>query len=143
MVQIQRTLDLALFVERMKYMKKLLAACVVLIIVSGCSSSTSAPTTTIAPTTTTTKAEQLEIDVTVGENSGDNRIELVALGDDVKITLVNPTGEDEYHLHGYDIVSKKMAPGAVATISFTANVAGTFELESHVTNDVLVVLEIS
>lgn len=128
-------------------MKKLLAACVVLIIVSGCTSSTSTPTTTttttIAPTTTTTKAEQLEIDVTVGDNSGDNRIELVALGDDVKITLVNPIGEDEYHLHGYEIVSKKMAPGAVATISFTANVAGTFELESHVTNDVLVVLEIS
>ena len=113
-------------------------------IVSGCASSDSASntTTTLAPTTTVA-VEPLEIDVVVGENSGNERIEVVALGDDVRITLVNPTQEDEYHLHGYDIVSKKMAPGAPATLSFTANVAGTFELESHVTNEVLVVLEIS
>jgi hypothetical protein len=126
-------------------MKKVLGACVVLtMIVSGCASSDSASntTTTLAPTTTVA-VEPLEIDVVVGENSGNDRIEVVALGDDVRITLVNPTQEDEYHLHGYDIVSKKMAPGAPATLSFTANVAGTFELESHVTNEVLVVLEIS
>ena len=126
-------------------MKKVLGACVVLtMIVSGCASSDSAnnTTTTLAPTTTVA-VEPLEIDVVVGENSGNERIEVVALGDDVRITLVNPTQEDEYHLHGYDIVSKKMAPGAPATLSFTANVAGTFELESHVTNEVLVVLEIS
>lgn len=126
-------------------MKKVLGACVVLtMIVSGCASSDSASTTTttLAPTTTVA-VEPLEIDVVVGENSGNERIEVVALGDDVRITLVNPTQEDEYHLHGYDIVSKKMAPGAPATLSFTANVAGTFELESHVTNEVLVVLEIS
>jgi hypothetical protein len=126
-------------------MKKVLGACVVLtVIVSGCASSDSASTTTttLAPTTTVA-VEPLEIDVVVGENSGNERIEVVALGDDVRITLVNPTQEDEYHLHGYDIVSKKMAPGAPATLSFTANVAGTFELESHVTNEVLVVLEIS
>jgi hypothetical protein len=126
-------------------MKKVLGACVVLtVIVSGCASSDSASTTTttLAPTTTVA-VEPLEIDVVVGENSGNDRIEVVALGDDVRITLVNPTQEDEYHLHGYDIVSKKMAPGAPATLSFTANVAGTFELESHVTNEVLVVLEIS
>ena len=126
-------------------MKKVLGACVALtMIVSGCASSDSASntTTTLAPTTTVA-VEPLEIDVVVGENSGNDRIEVVALGDDVRITLVNPTQEDEYHLHGYDIVSKKMAPGAPATLSFTANVAGTFELESHVTNEVLVVLEIS
>jgi hypothetical protein len=126
-------------------MKKVLGACVALtMIVSGCASSDSASntTTTLAPTTTVA-VEPLEIDVVVGENSGNERIEVVALGDDVRITLVNPTQEDEYHLHGYDIVSKKMAPGAPATLSFTANVAGTFELESHVTNEVLVVLEIS
>jgi hypothetical protein len=126
-------------------MKKVLGACVALtMIVSGCASSDSASntTTTLAPTTTVA-VEPLEIDVVVGENSGNERIEVVALGDDVRITLVKPTQEEEYHLHGYDIVSKKMAPGAPATLSFTANVAGTFELESHVTNEVLVVLEIS
>jgi uncharacterized lipoprotein YajG len=129
----------------MTTMKKLFGACAVLVMIAGCATSESVPTTTttVATTTTTVAPEPLEIDVIVGENSGDDRIEVVALGDEVRITLVNPTQEDEYHLHGYDIVSKKMAPGAPATLSFTANVAGTFELESHVTNDVLVVLEIS
>jgi uncharacterized lipoprotein YajG len=125
-------------------MKKLFAACAALMMLAGCATSETVATTTTAVATTTTVApEPLDIDVIVGENSGDERIEVVALGDDVRITLVNPTQEDEYHLHGYDIVSKKMAPGAPATLTFTANVAGTFELESHVTNDVLVVLEIS
>lgn len=126
-------------------MKKVLGACAALfMIVSGCASSDSTTsTTTTVVTTTTTAVAPLEIDVVVGENSGNERTEVVALGDEVRITLVNPTQEDEYHLHGYDIVSKKMAPGAPATLSFTANVAGTFELESHVSNEVLVVLEIS
>jgi uncharacterized lipoprotein YajG len=125
-------------------MKKLFAACAALMMLAGCATSeTVATTTTAVPITTTVAPEPLDIDVIVGENSGNERIEVVALGDDVRITLVNPTQEDEYHLHGYDIVSKKMAPGAPATLTFTANVAGTFELESHVTNDVLVVLEIS
>jgi uncharacterized lipoprotein YajG len=125
-------------------MKKLFAACAALMMLAGCATSETVATTTTAVATTTTVApEPLDIDVIVGENSGNERIEVVALGDDVRITLVNPTQEDEYHLHGYDIVSKKMAPGAPATLTFTANVAGTFELESHVTNDVLVVLEIS
>jgi hypothetical protein len=125
-------------------MKRLFGACAVLVMLTGCTTSdTVATTTTVAVTTTTATPEPLEIEVIVGENSGDERIEVVALGDDVRITLVNPTQEDEYHLHGYDIVSKKMEPGAPATLSFTADVAGTFELESHVTNDVLVILEIS
>jgi uncharacterized lipoprotein YajG len=128
----------------MTTMKKLFAACAALMMLAGCATSeTVATTTTAVPITTTVAPEPLDIDVIVGENSGNERIEVVALGDDVRITLVNPTQEDEYHLHGYDIVSKKMAPGAPATLTFTANVAGTFELESHVTNDVLVVLEIS
>ena len=125
-------------------MKKLFAACAALMMLAGCATSeTVATTTTAVPIKTTVAPVPLDIDVIVGENSGNERIEVVALGDDVRITLVNPTQEDEYHLHGYDIVSKKMAPGAPATLTFTANVAGTFELESHVTNDVLVVLEIS
>ena len=125
----------------MTTMKKLFAACAALMMLAGCATSeTVATTTTAVPITTTVAPEPLDIDVIVGENSGNERIEVVALGDDVRITLVNPTQEDEYHLHGYDIVSKKMAPGAPATLTFTANVAGTFELESHVTNDVLVVL---
>jgi uncharacterized protein YcfL len=135
-----------LFLERIKTMKKIFGVCVVLLVVAGCSASqTVNTTTTTLPTTTTTTTlpEPLEIEVIVGENSGDERIEVVALGDEVRITLVNPKKSDEYHLHGYDIATKKMEPGVPATLTFTANVAGTFELESHVTRDVLVVLEVS
>lgn len=131
-------------------MKKLCVIVPLLGLLAACGSSASTDTTVVTTTTvmqTTTTApaagEPLEIDVTVGEDSDPDRIEIVDLGSSVTITLVNPNAEDEYHLHGYDISTKKMAPGMPATISFTATEAGTFELESHVTNDVLVVLEIS
>ena len=129
-------------------MKRLCVVCAVLITVPACGSllTTTTTTTTTTSTTTTTTivvVEPLEIEVIVGENSSEDRIEVVELGDEVRITLVNPSRADEYHLHGYDIVSKKMEPGVPATLIFTANVAGTFELESHVTKNVLIVLEIS
>ena len=134
----------------MVVMKKILSVVLVMGVLSACGSSEStqttiASTTTVAQTTTSVPAvgEPLEIEITVGEDSSPDRIELVELGTPVQITLVNPDAEDEYHLHGYDISTKKMAAGAPATLSFTASQAGTFELESHVTKDVLVVLEVS
>ena len=134
----------------MNTMKKIFAGAVVSMLLAACGSSSSSTTTVVTTTTvastTTTMAingETLEIDVTVGEDSDPDRIEIVDLGSPVTITLLNPTAGDEYHLHGYDISTPEMAAGESATISFTASEAGTFELESHVTNDVLVVLEIS
>jgi hypothetical protein len=130
-------------------MKKLCVIVPLVAVLAACGSSTSTDTTvatsTTVPQTTTVPAtgEPLEIDVTVGDDSDPDRIEIVDLGSSVTITLVNPNSADEYHLHGYDISTKKMAPGVPATISFTATKAGTFELESHITENVLVVLEIS
>lgn len=128
---------------------KLVLSTMVAVLLTACGSSSNSvatTSTTASLVTTTTEApvvEPLEIEVTVGEDSGDGRIELVDVGSAVSITLVNPAAEDEYHLHGYDIVSKVMPPGVAATLSFTADTAGTFELESHVTGEVLVVLEVS
>ena len=130
--------------------KKPVLACTLAILVASCGSSndasvpeTTATSSSVATTTTVAVLEPLQIDVTVGEDSSPDRIELVEVDASVRITLTNPAAEDEYHLHGYDIVTSKMAPGMPATISFTADEPGTFELESHVTGDVLVVLEIS
>ena len=131
-------------------MRKMFGASIVCVLLAACGSSSTTQTTTTTSTTvvnTTTipqsDAEPLLIEITVGEDSSPDRIELVELGTPVEIVLVNPDAEDEYHLHGYDITSKKMNPGMPATLSFTASQAGTFELESHITNDVLVVLEVS
>lgn len=134
-------------------MKKILAGVVASVFLTACgssstsstSSTTKDSTTTVASTTTTLDIaeELLEVSVTIGEDSDPDRIEIVDLGSSVTITLVNPEAEDEYHLHGYDISTPKMAPGETATISFTASEAGTFEVESHITDEVLVVLEIS
>jgi heme/copper-type cytochrome/quinol oxidase subunit 2 len=86
--------------------------------------------TTMVQTTTTTPANQpqrVSVRFENGEVVGglvradielDSRVELVVRAD----------VEDEVHLHGYDL-SADVAPGQPARISFTADVAGEFEVE--------------
>ncbi len=87
--------------------------------------------------------ENVTISVTVGVDSGAERIEQVALGSEVTISLVNPNEEDEFHLHGYDLSPGETPKGETATITFTADTAGEFEVESHHTEDVLVIINVS
>lgn len=97
------------------------------------------PDTTIETTTTTTIPEPRVIPITVGVDDGPERIELIALGAEVEITIVNPDLDDEFHLHGYDLGDDLVVPaGETATLRFIADQEGTFELESHVTDDVYV-----
>ena len=88
----------------------------------------------------TTASTVVRIDVTVGIDDDPGRIEKVALGSDVQITLENPDEPDEFHLHGYDLDTGELEPGEPADISFTANTAGEFVVESHETGDVLMTL---
>jgi hypothetical protein len=116
------------------------------------SAATTAPSTTIAAVTipatipATTGGEQpaegdiAEITVLVGLDSGPDRVEQVRLGQEVVITLQSDQDE-EYHLHDYDL-TQKAAAGVEATLSFVADKPGRFELESHVTDEVLLVLEV-
>jgi hypothetical protein len=113
---------------------------------------TTAPATTIGAVTVpvtipaTTGGEQpaegdiAEITVLVGLDSGPDRVETVRLGQEVVITLQSDQDE-EYHLHDYDL-TQKAAAGVEATLSFVADKPGRFELESHVTDEVLLVLEV-
>lgn len=127
-----------------------LAPVMLIVGLSACSaSSVEAPTVTdpVAEETSTTSAapvtaDPVEISVVVGENSSSERTEKVALGSPVTVTLVNPESRDEFHLHGYDIATGTVEAGEESVISFTADKAGTFEIESHVTGEVLVSLEI-
>ena len=83
------------------------------------------------------------IEIVVGEETGPERIELVPLGSVVTLTIVNPDDHDEFHLHGYDLGDgQEFDEGETATFTFTANMAGDFELESHDTEDVIAILRV-
>ena len=83
------------------------------------------------------------ISVTVGVDSGEDRIESVPIGSVVSITITNPDSDDEFHLHGYDLGdSQEVAAGESVTFTFTADTAGEFELESHSTEALLLLLRV-
>lgn len=102
----------------------------------------SADTTVVAADPSAKVAVPTEISVTVGTDSAADRIEEVALGSQVNITLTNPNADDEFHLHEYDLSTGDTPKGESAVISFTADKAGLFDLESHVTDEVLVIISI-
>ncbi len=86
----------------------------------------------------------VEISVTVGVDSGPDRIVKIPLGASVRVTLMNPDAADQYHLHGYEIESASDVPaGAMVVIEFEATKSGSFEIESHISEQVLVILEVS
>lgn len=100
----------------------------------------SAPVSTDAPAS---KLAPVVVNVTVGVDSGPERRESIATGVPVTINLTNPDGDDEFHLHGYDLSTGETPKGVMSSISFTADKPGEFELESHVSGEVLVVLVVS
>jgi hypothetical protein len=114
----------------------------------ACSSNDSAADTTIPSAATPTNptdskmAAPTEVSVIVGTDSSPDRIEEVALGANVQVTLSNPQADDEFHLHGYDLSPGETKMGEASIISFTADKAGDFEIESHVTEDVLVIIRV-
>ena len=83
------------------------------------------------------------LSVTVGVDDDPDRIERVPLGATVTITVTNPASDDEFHLHGFDLGDGQVIPaGQPASFTFVADQVGSFELESHETGDVLLVLEV-
>ena len=102
----------------------------------------SSDTTVVAADPSAKVAGPTEISVTVGTDSAVDRVEEVSLGSQVNITLTNPNADDEFHLHEYDLSTGDTPKGESAVISFTADKAGLFDLESHVTDEVLVIISI-
>ena len=126
-------------------MKKLLIGMSVTVaLLAGCSSSSSTDTTVALETTDTAAVTTavVEINLIVGENTGADMMQTVPLGSSVRITVVNPNGADEIHVHGYDISTGEMAQGQEAVIEFVASNAGTFDIESHVSEEVVLVLTV-
>ena len=81
-----------------------------------------------------------EFKVVVGENSGPDQMLTVAQGSTVRLFFVNPNEDDEIHLHGYDLAGGELPAGEEAIFEFVADETGTFDVESHVTGEVLMVL---
>ncbi|MFZ9696750.1 MAG: hypothetical protein ACO3C5_03840 [Ilumatobacteraceae bacterium] len=96
---------------------------------------------TEAPSTTTDGI--VRISVTVGVDSGPERVEEVSVGDSIELTMVNPDEDDEFHVHGFDLGGDETPAGDEKVFAFTASEAGDFEVESHATGDVLVVIRVS
>lgn len=64
------------------------------------------------------------------------------MGATVQLALLNPSVDDEFHLHGYDI-DQKVKAGAQGIVSFVSDQRGSFALESHLNDKVLVTLVVS
>ena len=105
-------------------------------------SDTIAVVTTVASTESTIGDGSVTIDVVVGENSGPDRVEEIPLGSQVTLNFTNNEAEDEYHVHGYDLGNGVTKKGDTKTFTFTADKAGDYEVESHLTETVLVVLRV-
>ena len=115
---------------------------------AGTAAATSAPASTAAPssvadTTPVTAVDgPVQIDVKVGTDSGPDRIEKVKLGSDVTLNITNPDAADEFHVHTIDL-EQKVDKGVTATFNFVADTPGTYEVESHLTETVLLVIEVA
>lgn len=137
--------------------RRALAASVVPIVLAACSGGVSAGDSAAVDTTemeesasggdsasggtaTTVSDGAVEISVEVGVDSGPDRIEEVALGAIVRITVVNDEDVDDVHLHGYDLAGGEVEPGEPTVFEFEASMAGEFEVESHMTGEVLMIL---
>jgi len=110
-------------------------------LLAGCSSSDNSVADETTDTATAT-GNVVEINLVVGENTGPEMKQTVPLGASVRITVTNPNGPDEIHVHGYDVSTGEMAKGQEAVIEFVASNAGTFDLESHVSEEIVLILTV-
>jgi len=111
------------------------------LLVAGCGSDAESSATT---SPSTAAAATVEISVTVGTDSSPDRVEEIALGSKVKLTVVDPNADEEFHVHGYELGDGvEMPKGTPEVFEFVADKAGDFEVESHSTDTVLVVLRVS
>ncbi|WP_112246795.1 cupredoxin domain-containing protein [Kribbella monticola] len=114
---------------------------------------TSAPTTatpggpkTDTPSNTADPSHD-QADVTINVTVANGKVSpsgasiKVAAGQTVLVTAVSDT-EEELHIHGYD-KELELSPGKAASVKFTANMKGTFEVETHKSGKLVAKLVVS
>ncbi len=83
------------------------------------------------------------INAIVGIDTASDRVENVPLGAQVTLVVTNPDNPDEFHVHGYELGDgEPVEAGESTTFYFTADSAGEFVVESHVSDTVLLMLEV-
>lgn len=125
-------------------MKKFALAAVAVFALSACGGSSTSDTSVVPDTTAIASTSDSEkFTLTVGENSGETNIISFTKGSNVELTIVNPEADDEIHLHGYDLTTGELTKGTKSVISFVADEAGDFEIESHMSEQVLSIVRIT
>jgi FtsP/CotA-like multicopper oxidase with cupredoxin domain len=127
-------------------MKKFVLTAIAVFALSSCGSTSTSETTSVPTTVATSTSDEMKTEtftLTVGENSGATNVISFTKGSNVELTIVNPNADDEVHLHGYDLTTGDLPKGEKSVISFIANEAGDFEIESHITEQVLSIIRIS
>jgi hypothetical protein len=76
------------------------------------------------------------------DTSKGTRVVSVPKGASVTLEFTDPSVDQQYHLHGYDLEAEAKK-GETAKISFTADQTGQFDVESHVSNKTLLVLVVA
>lgn len=126
--------------------------------VCGCGGSSqrtatpAASTPTTVPTTASGPADSPAASATAGQgvvtisysdgqvtSSAGDRLQ-VAVGETVRLEVASDTAE-EVHVHGYDL-SADVAPGQTASLAFTADIPGIFEVELEKSHTPLLSLEV-
>ncbi|WP_432888946.1 cupredoxin domain-containing protein [Kribbella sp. CA-245084] len=104
------------------------------------SPNTSSPSNTADPS-----GEQADvtIDVTVanGKVNPSGATIKVKAGQTVLVKVISDA-DDELHIHGYD-KELELSPGKPASVKFTANMKGTFEVETHKSGKLVAKLVVS
>ena len=108
---------------------------------TAAAAATTVPPGQTSPTDEAVSGDAQEIIVNVDDPAQIGQTFDVALGQTVVLRLLSDT-DQEYHVHGYEL-EKKAAAGVEATFEFTADTAGSFEVESHTTDTVLATLQVA
>ncbi|HEY0473631.1 MAG TPA: cupredoxin domain-containing protein [Kribbella sp.] len=113
---------------------------------SSAPSTTPGESDTSTPSTTASSSAQqadVTINITVanGKVTPNGQTIMAKAGQTVLVTAVSDAA-DEVHIHGYD-KQLPLTPGKPASVKFTANVKGTFEIETHESGKLVVKLVVS
>ena len=96
---------------------------------TSASSSTTTSTTTSTGETPTSLPEATIIHLVGGQPVGGKQKISVKKGDTIRLKVTTDEA-GEIHVHGFDL-EEEAAPGKPASFTFTANIEGRFEVESH------------